>query len=195
MTTDAAQAFMEKAEEARDIRNQLQGLSAEEQSGIFFREWSPGRTMVYLWNTETGEEILVPRYQGVAALNLPNSRGTGYLWTAKREQAPEPRKGTVKCFLHPESPERPFLDENGITTVCMSAHLASNSSKWAHARNRHPSAYEAYQTEVQAQEQKRRDDLQAQQTDAMLRLAGGAKRGPGRPRKEAGEEEDDGDST
>ena len=174
------QAVIQRAEAARDLKDQLRNLDADDESGIVFQEWSPGRRIVTIWNTETGEEAHLPRYQAVAAINQPNSRGDGYLWTAHQENAPPQRVNSVKCFLHVDAAERAFLDAIGIATVCKSEHLASEPSKWAHARNRHPSAFKAYQDEMQRREQAKRDDRQIQQTEAMLAMAGRSAQPSGR---------------
>ena len=130
------------------------------------------------WNTETGEEALLPRYQAVSAINSPNSAGTGYRWTSRKDQAPEPRENTVRCFLHPESPERELLDDLGVSVVCLSAHLASNASKWTHARNRHKAAfdiYQLYQAEQKEQQAQARADKQLEATLEIARGRGKAK--------------------
>ena len=163
------QAWVERAEAARDLKAQLAGLDAEDQSGILFQEWSPGRTYVTIWSMETGEEVSLPKYQAVAALNTPSLRG-GWAWTAHKELAPAPRVNSTKCFLHPESPERAFLDEIGINSVCLSAKLAGNGAKWEHARNRHPSSHKRYEEakrELETQEWRDRDN---QRTDALMDL-------------------------
>lgn len=165
-----AQKWIETAEAARDLKAQLAGLGGEDEQEIQFIEWSPGRRMVTIWNMQTGEEITLPRYQALAALNTPNPRG-GWMWTAHKEQAPPQKLNSVKCFLHPESPERALLDEIGITQVCFSAQLANESAKRRHAR-RHPQSWEQYQEELQRRERAAEKEAQAAQTQAILELAG-----------------------
>jgi hypothetical protein len=172
---DNGQRWVESAEKARDLKQQLAGLGGDDEGEIQFIEWSPGRRMVSLWNMVTGEEVTLPRYQALAALNTPNPRG-GWLWTADKNLAPEPRLNSVKCFLHPEAPERELLDEIGITQVCMSGQLANESSKRKHAR-RHAAAWEQYQEEIQRRERAAEKAAQAKQTDAILSLA--SKKGSG----------------
>lgn len=171
---EANQNWIERVEQARDLRTALGGLDAGDEKEIQFTEWSPGRVYVTIWSMESGEEISVPRYQAVAALN---QRGPGgnYRWTTKKELAPTPKVRSVKCFLHPESAERAFLDEIGIAVTCLNDHLASEPSKWTHARNRHPTAYAAYQDETNRREKASTMEQQRQQTEAMLSLAGSAR--------------------
>lgn len=169
------QGWIERAEASRDLKAQLAGLDAEDQSGISFEEWSPGRTYVTIWSMETGEEVVLPRYQAVSALNTPSIRG-GWAWTADKAKAPIPRVNSTRCFLHPESPERAMLDEIGVMTVCMSGQLGGNGAKWEHARNRHPVSFRRYEEarrEIEAREYRAKDDLR---TEAIMELAKGAAR-------------------
>lgn len=167
-TTD--QRWIERQEAARDLRNQISDISADDEQEIQFTEWSPGRKYVTLWNTIDGEEVSLPRYQAVAALNTPRPDGKGYMWTSVKENAPERKLGTVKCFLHPDAPERELLNEIGVTQVCMTEHLANETAKRRHAR-RHPSTWEQYQEEV-TRRQVEADRLRAdKQTDAIMKLA------------------------
>ena len=172
-----AQRFVERAEKARDLRDQMdEALGPEEDSEFQFYEWSPGRTNVSLWSTETGEEIVVPRYIAEAALFSRNEDGE-YRFTADPSKAPEPRVNDVKCFMHRDAPERPFLVEAGIIGAhergCEAAHLANDTSKWTHARNRHQSRYQQYREELdrreRAEERKRQERMEA----AMLKIAEG----------------------
>ena len=170
MTTQN-QLFIERVEAARDLKVQLAGLDGEDQNGIDFTEWSPGRTIVTIWSMETGEEVNLPKYQAVAALNTPSTRG-GWAWTAHKEQAPPPRINNTMCFLHPQSPERAFLDEIGVGTVCMSAHLGGEGAKWDHARNRHQTSFRRFEEakrEREAREWREKDDAR---TEAIMALAG-----------------------
>ena len=93
------QKLMERLEEARDLRGQLSGLTMEDQPEIIFQEFSPGRRMVLLWSTETGEEVTIPKYMGESFLAKRRADGKGYRFTAHADQAPPVKRGTVKCFM------------------------------------------------------------------------------------------------
>jgi len=184
MTT---QPFVERLEEKRDLRQQLSELDREDESGILFQEWSPGRTMVSLWSTETGEEIVIPRYMADAAITTPREDGQGYRFTSKRESAPAFVQGNVKCFLHPDSDERKsgLLKAAGLegTRPCNSAHHPSRYAMEEVARSKHKkqwAALQAYQSEARAQGDRER---QQKQVDATLELARGAR--PAAPAKAA----------
>lgn len=171
-TQSNPQRWIENAEAQRDLKNQLAGLDQMDEQEIQFIEWSPGRRMVTIWNMESGEEHEFPRYQALAALNIQNPRTpTGYQWTAHKENAPEPHINSVKCFLHPEAPERELLNEIGIFQTCTAGQLANQSAKRAHAK-RHASSWEQYQEEVARREKEAEKQAQASQTAAILKLAG-----------------------
>ena len=172
--TDNSQRFIESAEAARDLKVQLAGLGGEEEREIQFIEWSPGRRMVTIWNMETGEEVTLPRYQALAALNTPRPGG-GWQWTARKEMAPAPFVPSVPCFLHPDSPHRELLREMGITQTCMTM-LADPDSAEQHAK-RHPSRWARFKSEMARREKAAEKEAQAAQTAAILKLAGARGKG------------------
>lgn len=163
-----SQRFIQQAETARDLKQQLGTLAADDESEIQFTEWSPGRIMVTLWNMETGESITVPRYQALSAINIPNPAG-GWMWTANQEEAPEAFVPSVPCFLHPESPHRETLRSLGINATCMTM-LADEDSMEKHAA-RHPSRWARLKRELERRERATRDEQQQKQTDAIMALA------------------------
>jgi hypothetical protein len=174
-----SQKWIQTAETQRDLKAQLAGLGQEDMGEIQFIEWNPGRVYVTLWNRQSGDEITLPRYQALAALNTPNPRG-GWMWTTHRYacecgqcspemQSPKQRVGTVKCFLHPDAPEREVLDEIGIAQLCNTMFL-NESAKRQHAK-RHPSLWAQYQEEIQLREKMADKAAQADQTAAILALA------------------------
>ena len=166
------QRWIERVEAARDLRTQLGNLDKDEEQEIQFTEWSPGRKLVTIWSMESGEEVTLPRYQAQAAVN-------SFMWTADKSKAPKRRVNNVKCFLHPESPERAVLNELGVTRTCSAAHLANNGSKRTHAENRHKAEWRQLQEHLNEQREAEYRQLQTQQTEAMLALAGkSAEAGP-----------------
>ena len=178
------QRWIQQAEVARDLRQQLDSVIFDDDAEIQFTEWSPGRRYVHVWSMSDGEEAVLPRYQALAALNTKRADGS-WAWTAESDKAPRPRVNSVKCFLHPEAPERAFLDEIGVTKTCPAGSLASNSSKRQHAMRRHGSEWEQYQEEVQGIERRKADDRQERQLEAMMSLAGQRAEKPVKAPKEA----------
>lgn len=190
MTTD--QALIERAEQARDLKDQMNAALGPEENGEFqFYEWSPGRTIVSLWSMETGEEIRVPRYIAESALTVRNVDGE-YRFTANPEKAPERVLNSTKCIFHRDSHLRPFMEEAGVIgrneIVCRSEHLAGESAALLHAENKHRDRFRRFQQAQERIERAEDRQRQIQQTEAMLKMVGSndepVRRGPGRPRKE-----------
>lgn len=172
-TAQADQQWIEKVEQARDLRGQLGELARDEFQEISFTEWSPGRKIVTLWSLETGEEIQLPRYIAASALGAKDQTGK-YRFTTNPENAPKPRIGMVKCFLHRESPERALLDEIGISRTCHAEHLANTGSKRVHAQKRHKDEWAQYQEYLNEQETKAYKDREAARDAVFERIAGKA---------------------
>lgn len=167
--------YVEQLEEKRDLRQQMDGLAADDQRGIIFQEWSPGRTMVTLWSTEDGEAITIPRYMAEAAITTPRDDGKGFRFTAHPEKAPAYKLGDVKCFLHPDSDERKsgLLEAAGIagTRPCPSSHHPSRYAMEQVARTKHAKQWQALEQYRQAaKEQEQREQAQ-KQLDATLQIA------------------------
>lgn len=164
----------ERAQDVRDLRNQIQGLQSEDEREMIFRDTSPRRPRVRVWSMVDGEQITIPRYLMEKLLDKRQQDGT-YLFTARQNEAPARRLGQVKCFLHPDAPERVILDEIGLNgATCPAEHLASRYSKRIHGMHRHKNEWAAYQEFLDEQE---RDEARAerqQQLAATLALAGRA---------------------
>ena len=184
MTTD--QRYIQSAEAQRDLRSQMGALAIDDDHEVQAYEWSPGRKYVKLWSRTTGEEVTLPRYQAVSALNTPDGLG-GYAWTThshecdcgkcqENQRAPKAVIGSTKCFLHAESPEREILNRIGITQTCQHATLSDEYSKWQHAK-RHPSLLARYNAEIERIEKAASLDRTERQMEAMMSLARGNAKG------------------
>lgn len=163
----------ERAEEVRDLRDQIGGLSAMDEQEIVFRDTSPRTRKVTIYSMKDGEELRIPAHllERTLAKRFPPQDGGGYMFTAHKDRAPVFKLGTVRCFLHPDGPERPLLDELGIGQVCMSGHLANLHSKRIHAQRRHSGEWEAYQAAIADQKEEEYRQRQEAQTAATLELA------------------------
>ena len=168
------QNVAERAEKARDLKAQISELSAEDAGEILFLEISPGRVPVIIYRSDTGEPVPVPEYmvKNVMGNRLKNGQ---FAFVSKKEDAPEYRPGTVKCFLHPESPEREDLVELGLAGAsCSAGNLANLHSKRVHGQRRHKQEWAALQELVKDRKEAKQDARQAQQLDATLAIAGKA---------------------
>lgn len=161
----------ERAQTARDLRDQLGSLDRQDEEEIVFKDMSRRSVRVPLYSVINGEMLMIPRHliQMVIQKKLPDGR---YMFTAKKEEAPPFIQGTHKCFLHPESPERPILNDIGLGgTVCMSAKLASAYSKRIHAMHRHKSEWAAYQDYINEHKELEVNQRQIDQIEAIRTLA------------------------
>lgn len=180
-------------EQARDLRGQLTELDRGEKSGIVFMEPpNPARAPTTLYSMISGEPVLLPRYMAAAVISKPNPDGPGFMFTADKANAPEYKRGKVKCFLHPESAYRAsgLLEAAGVAQfICLSGNLASEYAMEDIAKGKHRKQWAAVEAYRQRQERTEDRAERKGQTDAMLSMAGQAgKRGLGRPPKTEAEE-------
>ena len=174
MAEATAQQFIEKAEQARDLRRQMEvSLGKDEEQEFQFYEWSPGRTYVTLWSMQTGEAVTLPRYQAQSAIYLVDETGKDR-FTAFPNKAPKQHENTTHCFLHKDSPERELLEEMGIVASgepgCSANSLANDSAKWAHARSRHKVKLDQYNEEIAKRERDADRKAQAERDAVMMKL-------------------------
>lgn len=170
-----------RAEVVRDLKGQIAELGSVGAEEVVFIDVSPGRQRVALYSMETGEPISIPAYmvEGVMQRRLP---GGGFAFTSDPAKAPEYKLGDVKCFLHPESPDRHILQEIGLGyKFCPAAHLPNEYEKQAHARGRHRKEWAAYQHHLDGQKQQRQEERQERQVEATLAMARAAGGGVATP--------------
>ena len=165
-----AQVVAERAEEVRDLRTQIAGLQVDDAREIIFKDVSPRRGKVLIYSMVDGEPITIRQnmLDQVLAKRLANGQ---FMFTTRKEQAPVYVRGNVKCFLHPQSEERPILAQLGISQVCDAEHLGNDYSKEIHAEHRHKSEWKMYQRYISDNEQKRWRETQEMQAEAMLAVA------------------------
>jgi len=167
------QVTAEMLRRGRDLADLDAGLKAE-RDGLIFMETSKRPTIITLYAMSDGEPIPMP--QPIAEMAIKKRyRGGGYMFTDNPAEAPEYKLGKVKCFLHPDSPERQSgaLEEVGIAgIVCHSEHLASKYARRIHAENRHGKRWEAYQEHIKDLREEADREAQRQQLEATLAMAG-----------------------
>jgi hypothetical protein len=162
-----------KAEKVRDLRGQLTGIDEEDEPEILFMQISPGREPITVYSTTDGTPTAVPKYMIRAAMELKNNDGS-FRFVAEAKDAPEYKLGTIKCFLHKDSSERPILEMVGLqSATCPKDTLASDHSKRMHALHRHKNEWIAYQEHVEDRKEEKREARLDQQLDATLTLARG----------------------
>ena len=160
----------------RDLASQDEALKAE-KDGLIFMETSPREEPITLYSMADGEPIQMSRNIAEVAIKK-RYKGGGFLFTDRADEAPAYKVGAVKCFLHPDAPERAVLDDVGMSSkVCHSEHLASLYSKRIHGQRRHKdewAAFTEYKNDIKEQAALERAE---KQLDATLALAGQAAKG------------------
>ena len=170
MTNQAA----ERVQDIRDLRDQITGLQREDEQEMVFRDTSPRRQVIRVYSIQNGEPITIPRkmLENVLKKRLEDGR---YAFTARQEEAPVYIKGKIKCFLHFESPDRPILNEIGLSgKSCPAAQLPNEYSKRIHAQHRHKDEWAMYQDYLTKTERDEDREQRRQQLDATLAIAGRA---------------------
>lgn len=119
----------------------------------------------YLYDTVSREAYLVNNNMVETQLKVKRSDGTVVF--TKTKPARGPHRGTIKCFLHADQPERPKYAALGFA-ACPKATLPNQYQADNHARNKHRDEWKAVEAEREATE--RREDRAAQQ--AMFQRLG-----------------------
>lgn len=164
--------YAQQVEGAIDLKSQIAGLYDPGDSDFLFQDTSPPTRWETVYSTETGEPIPVKRHRVIATLQkrLPNGAKA---FTARQEDVPEYRLGTVKCFLAKGSKERARVDELNISPgyYCIAEHLANEGAAEVHAEKRHPTRWRQYKALLDREERQRDRERQDAQTAAILSLA------------------------
>ncbi len=121
---------------------------------------------VYIYDTITGERSTTNRNMLPAQLKKMRLNGSPFFTTRKPNF--EPKRGTLKCMLHPDNPNREHYNDLGLP-VCMKSNLISQYQVKRHTQKRHPSEWAAIEDE--RKEIERQDTLASQRAirDAMVR--------------------------
>lgn len=163
-----------KAERRRDLRSQVAELGSEDMPEILFQEISPGREPVTVYLMADGSPTQVPAYMINAVMTLTDPESGGYRFVSDPKDAPEYKPGSIKCFLHKDSPDRPVLELVGLgATTCPAEHLASEHSKRLHGLHRHKQEFAAWQEYLENKKEEVRDKRQADLAEATLAIARG----------------------
>lgn len=112
---------------------------------------SAGWARVY--DTRTGEPSIVNRNMLSGALKKTRPDGSAVFTIHK--PSVEPKRGTYKCMLHVDDPNRAHYDDLGFAT-CKKATLRSPYEVRRHMQKRHKVEWAAIQEE--REEQKRQED-------------------------------------
>ncbi len=84
------------------------------------------------------------------------------------EQLVEPKVGTIKCRLHPDSTEREYFNELGMfDRVCLKSNLRSNLDREQHMRIRHQQEFRTFNEDKDEIERVAERKFRDKQTELM----------------------------
>ncbi len=94
--------------------------------------------LAILYRTDTGEPVKVLKYMLKDYLKAKNPDGTNQFTAIKPNI--EIKRGTLKCWLHPDGETRGHYDELGLPT-CKKSNMTAPYMVEQHMKKRHPSAW------------------------------------------------------
>ena len=103
----------------------------------------------YIYDTRTGEQSITNR--NMLPAQLQKKRPDGSRVFTLVEPDVKPRRGTIKCILHPDQPWRAHYDELGFP-ICMKANIMNPHSQTMHMKHKHKEEYATILAEQQAEE-------------------------------------------
>lgn len=165
--------------------------------GSFFngvREISNNKQKVTIYDTETGEARIIPAMYLKATMKkkrtitLPD--GTAKVIDAFVPQDPETgqpyspvpeyQTGNLKCFLHPQHPDRKWLEAIGVgmEIVCgdnqtrPAGSFKSTFQRDYHEKKKHPISWQIRENAISERKEQEAVERQERQIEAMMALAG-----------------------
>ena len=119
---------------------------------------------VYIYETSDGQRSTANRNMLKELLKVKNKDGTSRFTTIKPSY--EPKRGTLKCLLHEDDPNRKHYSELGLAT-CRKSNLTSPYMVTQHMRKRHPVEWAAIEKERTDRERKEDRDFQHKLMDRV----------------------------
>lgn len=120
---------------------------------------------VYIYDTRTGDRSLCNR--NMLVQHLKKKRDDGSLVFTTKDPEFRPPKGTLKCMLHKDSPDRAHYDELGLAT-CTKNNLKSKYQVIRHMQKRHKMEWETIEQERKDREREDDRDFQRLLMDRAL---------------------------
>ena len=114
---------------------------------------------VYVYDTETAERSIINRNMLETQLSKLRPDGTRFFTTVKPTF--EPQRGTLKCLLHKDDPERGQYDSWGFP-VCNKSNLVSEFQVNRHVQIRHRMEWQTIYDERERKEKEEERDFQRQ---------------------------------
>jgi len=122
---------------------------------------------VYIYDTNTGDRSLANRNMLRQLLHRKRPDGSHVFTTIRPVNPPNPiKRGTYKCLLHPDDPNRGHYAEMGFPT-CPKSNLTSPFMVKKHMKNRHKVEWAAIE-----EERKEAKEVRAQKAqEALIKAA------------------------
>lgn len=112
---------------------------------------------VWVWETRTYEKLPVLYYMLPAKLRQRRPDGSFRFTTVDPKK--DPRRGTLKCFLHKDDPNRKHYDEMGFR-LCSKANLTNEYERRRHMNLKHPKEWDSLESERKDRERLEDRELQ-----------------------------------
>ena len=100
---------------------------------------------VYVYDNRTGDRSVVNRNMLQQQLGKQREDGS-FAFSTRKPEGINPARGTLKCFLHEDDPNREKYDRMGIIR-CRKSNFFSEMDRERHLRFRHPRAYATLESE------------------------------------------------
>jgi len=120
---------------------------------------------VYIYDTKTNERSLCNR--NVLLHNLQKKRPGGSIVFTTEKPKVGPKRGHLKCMLHPDEPNRYHYDDLGLA-VCKKSNLTSPYQVKRHMAKRHKDEYAA----IKEEEERAEKEKDRKMREALIKLAG-----------------------
>ena len=114
---------------------------------------------VYVWDSRTYERAPVLYYMLPSILRRRREDGS-FIWTTN-DPKKLPKRGTMKCLLHKDTPDREKYDEMGLRT-CRKSNIINAFEVKQHMMKKHPKEWQAI--EDMRKERERQEDRAFQRT-------------------------------
>ena len=160
----------------KDVTSELEGMIPAGEGRMQLMS-SAGKISV--WNRHSGRQsdILTDQLRFQLRKRFPSRHPLAGQRVYSLKPVDVPIGQELKCWLHPESDMRPWLDEIGLAgKSCLTATIPTDYAVRIHMRRKHPTAYDLIMDEKGKKERKEERELRQRQLDALERMAGKAKR-------------------
>lgn len=135
---------------------------------------SAGRVRVYNRETGVASDVLTDQLKMQLKKRFPPGHSMAGRSVFSLQPTVEPFRGEVLCLLHPEHPERPYLNSIGLRgKFCHSSHIASEFDLEGHMQHRHSKEWTIIERARTRAREDEGHELLKQQTELLARMGQG----------------------